>query len=417
MAFRVISGNPAQPGSQGGDNPQGQSLTVKPGSPPARTAAAEQNALMPLLERLETLSFTFEALNAGSRTYAAEAVLETLGRMERRDLQSLAAIEAFASALKTVSQHLAGLRNAIQTTAHDTAHGFHVISERLDLLENQLGAPHTALPAAHGSQLAIISERLGHIEEMVGQHDGIDTGPLTSLLEQMAHKVEQVEEKIDDLPSRIVTETVDMAPVNANLETIAERVASVERKIDEANQIDIAPLRESLDTIARRVSRIERRIETTPKDQVPEPFDPAPITEVLTAISSRISSMENKVESGANLGALTSFLDMVNQRLERMESGLNMAAISEQAEQMVEEAQTTDVAATETQTEAPPAPETVVMAPEPQQAVVAEAAPVKPQPPVAPVIPPPLTAPAESAPANRQQVDNLLEQVLKVLSR
>lgn len=101
---------------------------------------------MPLLERLETLSFTFEALNAGSRTYAAEAVLETLGRMERRDLQSLAAIEAFASALKTVSQHLAGLRNAIQTTAHDTAHGFHVISERLDLLENQLGAPTPPCP-------------------------------------------------------------------------------------------------------------------------------------------------------------------------------------------------------------------------------------------------------------------------------
>lgn len=404
MAFRVISGNPAQPGSQGGDNPQGQSLTVKPGSTPARTASAEQNALMPLLERLETLSFTFEALNAGSRTYAAEAVLETLGRMERRDLQSLAAIEAFASALKTVSQHLAGLRNAIQTTAHDTAHGFHVISERLDLLETQLGAPHTALPATHGSQLAIISQRLGHIEELVGQHDGIDTGPLTTLLEQMAHKVEQVEEKIDDLPSRIVTETVDMAPVNANLETIAERVASVERKIDEAKQIDVAPLRESLDTIARRVSRIERRIETAPKDQVPEPFDPAPITEVLNAISSRISSMENKVESGANLGALTSFLDMVNQRLERMESGLNMAAISEQAEQMVEEAQTADTPSTSNEIRS-------------EAAVIVEIPAAKPQPPAAPVIPPPLTAPAESSPAARQQVDNLLEQVLKVLSR
>lgn len=404
MAFRVISGNPAQPGSQGGDNPQGQSLTVKPGSTPARAGAAEQNALMPLLERLETLSFTFEALNAGSRTYAAEAVLETLGRMERRDLQSLAAIEAFASALKTVSQHLAGLRNAIQTTAHDTAHGFHVISERLDQLETQLGAPHTALPAAHGSQLAIISERLGHIEELVGQHDGIDTGPLTSLLEQMAHKVEQVEEKIDDLPSRIVTETVDMAPVNANLETIAERVASVERKIDEAHQIDVAPLREALDTIARRVSRIERHMESAPKDQGPEAFDPAPITEVLNAISSRISSMENKVESGANLGALTSFLDMVNQRLERMESGLNMAAISEQTEQMVEEAQTADV----------PSPSDAIA---PEAAMIIETPAVKPQPPVTPVIPPPLTAPADSAPANRQQVDNLLEQVLKVLSR
>lgn len=407
MAFRVISGNPAQPGSQSGETPQGQNLTVKPNTPAARTASADQAAMLPLLERLESLSFTFEALNASSRTYAAEAVLETLGRMERRDLQALAAIEAFASALKTVSQHLAGLRNAVQTTAHDTAHGFHVIGERLDLLENKLAGPHTALPAAHGNQLAVISERLGHIEEMVGHHDGIDTGPLTTLLEQMAQKVEQVEEKIDDLPSRIVTETVDMAPVNANLETIAERVASVERKIDQAQQLDVAPLRESLDTIARRVARIEQRIETVPQDQVPEPFDPAPITEVLNAISNRISSMENKVESGANLGALTSFLDMVNQRLERMESGLNMAAIGDQIEAVVEVA------------DAPAAPEP---APEPalEEAVAPvaeEAKAVEPQAPVPPVIPPPLSAPAESAPAARQQVDNLLEQVLKVLSR
>ncbi|MBR9970714.1 hypothetical protein [Magnetospirillum sulfuroxidans] len=374
-------------------------VAAKPGTTVAHASAAhapaDQSGLVPLVERLEALSFTFEAMNASSRTYAAEAVLETLGRMERRDLQSLAAVEAFASALKTVSQHLAGLRNAIQTTAHDTANGFHLIAERLDGLESRLGGP-LALPSGQGNQLSVISERLGHLEEMIGQGESFDSSPFTQLLEEVVHKVEQVEEKIDDLPNRIVNEPVDMTPTNTHLETIAERVANVERKIDEAKQIDVAPLRDALDTIAQRVARIEQRMESSP-DAVPEGFDPAPITDVLNTIANRISSMENRVEAGPDLGALTSFLGMVNQRLERMETGLGMVATEESAPPPSAE----DAAEAEPpEPVAEPKTEMKQLSPS-ELAATMQANTMEHLPPA----------------AARQQVDNLLEQVLRVLSR
>lgn len=386
MAFRVVSDPSPQAGAATGGNAPNQGVTVKAAPPPARTSPVEQAALTPLLERLEALSFTFEALNASSRTYAAEAVLETLGRMERRDLQALAAIEAFASALKTVSQHLAGLRNAIQGTAHDTADGFQQIGQRLDQLEARLGG--NALPAPQGGQLAVIAERLGHIEELVGEAAGFDPAPLAHMLDAMAHKVATVEEKIDDLPDRIgaaVGDAVDMAPVTSGLDTIAERMATVERKIDAAKPVDVTPLRLALDVISKRVARIETRMEQAP---VAAGFDPAPITQVLDAISSRIASMEERVGSAANVDALSEFLGMVNQRLERMESGL-----------------------------AGPAP---LGAAEPEPQAEAEA-----EPPPEPQQPHPVAQPsvaqspvAEAPPGNtKQQVDNLLEQVLKVLSR
>ena len=398
MAFRVVPGTPNQPGN-GEVPPANTGVSIRPGTIPARSAPLDAQAVLPLVERLETLSFTFEALNASSRTYAAEAVLETLGRMERRDLQSLAAIEAFASALKTVSQHLAGLRNAIQTTAQDTASGFEIISHRMDELETRLGQP--ALPGAN--PLALIAERLTGIEERMGQ-DGFDVSPLTELLENVVHKVEAVEEKIDDLPNKITSEPVDMAPVTTHLEDIALRVASVERKIDEAQKLDVAPLREALETIGQRVARIETRMESQPDTALPEPFDPHQITEVLDAISQRIASMENRVEAGPDLGSLTSFLGMVSDRLERMENGLGMV---EGGAEDSPEAQARPVAAPK------PEPEPMAAAPIPA---------VSPPPPPAAVntMPPPAavnTMPPPAEAATRQQVDNLLEQVLKVLSR
>lgn len=414
MAFRVVSGSPPQPGPPTGDSPAGQGGAVAPPPPLPRPTAADQSALVPLVERLEALSFTFEALNASSRTYAAEAVLETLGRMERRDLQALAAIEAFASALKTVSQHLAGLRNAIQTTAHDAAGGFHQIGERLDQLEARLGS---GLPAASGGALTSIAARLGHIEEMIGSADSFDPAPVAHMLEAMVHKVAEVGdkmgavgerlaevgEKVDSMPVR-VAEAVDFTPVTDNLETIAERVASVERKIDEAGQIDVSPLREALDTISQRVARIEQRIETAP--ELAQGFDPAPITEVLEAISARISTMESRVSAGPNVDALTDFLGMVNQRLERMETGLGVGADSiapvDESPDFMPDGTSQQAIGTGSDAGAESAPDfRAVSAPAP-----------------APSPLPPIPQVSETPPAaTKQQVDNLLEQVLKVLSR
>jgi hypothetical protein len=134
---------------------------------------------------------------------------------------------------------------------------------------------------------------------------------------------------------------------------------------------------------------------------LPEGFDPAPITDVLNTIASRISSMENRVEAGPDLGALTSFLGMVNQRLERMETGLGMVTTEEAAAPSVE----------------PPAAEYAAEE-ETQEPVVETKAEVK------PVTPPELAATPQATTleqpppaAARQQVDNLLEQVLRVLSR
>lgn len=379
-----------------GEQSPGTGMAVRSAS--HSPAAMDQATLVPLLERLEALSFTFEAMNASSRTYAAEAVLETLGRMERRDLQALAAVEAFASALKTVGQHLAGLRNAIQGTAHDTAHGFQLITERLDHLESRLGANALGGPQGGGS-LSVIADRLGHIEEMIGQSEAYDPSPMVQILETMVHKVEKVEEKVEELPAR-VAEAVDMAPVATNLETIAERMASVERKIDEAKPVDVTPLRLALDVISKRVARIEQRIEQAPGQA--QGVDTSSITQVLEAISSRIGNMEERVSSADKVDALSGFLEMVNKRLERMESGLAPAKTLPPGIRV----------------SATPRPPPTGSAASPTPAPAPTAPPPEPPKPAAPPVIPPVPQGAEQTPPiAKQQVDNLLEQVLKVLSR
>lgn len=417
MGFGVVSDDPQDMELPMGEQPPATGMAVS--AVPNAPAAIDQATLVPMLERLEALSFTFEALNASSRTYAAEAVLETLGRMERRDLQALAAVEAFASALKTVGQHLAGLRNAIQGTAHDAAHGFQLITERLDQLENRMGANALTGPT-DGGQLTVIADRLGHIEELIGQSEAYDPSPMVQILETMVQKVEKVEEKVEDLPNR-VAEAVDMAPVATNLENIAERMASVERKIDEAKPVDVTPLRLALDVISKRVARIEQKMGQAP-DQA-QGVDISSITQVLEAISSRIGNMEERVSSTDKVDALSGFLDMVNQRLERMESGLSASkplppgvrvnsnprphpADHAPMPQTAAQPQTVTKPATDPAPEAAPPPSRPIAPP-----------PAVPEPPAASVIPPVLQGSDQAPPIAKQQVDNLLEQVLKVLSR
>ncbi|GEM_PF-2534093 len=442
MGFGVVSDDPQDMELPMGEQPPGTGMALSAGA--NAPTAMDQANLVPLLERLEALSFTFEALNASSRTYAAEAVLETLGRMERRDLQALAAVEAFASALKTVGQHLAGLRNAIQGTAHDAAHGFQLITERLDQLENRMGANALTGPS-DGSQLTVIADRLGAIEELIGQGEAYDPSPMVQILETMVQKVEKVEEKVEDLPGR-VAEAVDMAPVASNLENIAERMASVERKIDEAKTVDVTPLRLALDVISKRVARIEQRMEQAPEQA--QGVDTSSITQVLEAISSRIGNMEERVSSTDKVDALSGFLEMVNKRLERMESGLTAGKTLppgvrvnanprpqppvQTAAPAPAPAKTPVVATAPAQPQAvqnpTPAPAATVAAPaapapknpapkNPALSRPIAPPPAEPQPSAASVIPPVLQGSEQAPPIAKQQVDNLLEQVLKVLSR
>jgi hypothetical protein len=360
MTFRVITSG-ADQGATG--MIPARSPVVRPQSPSGQVAvpqtgtAPDPGAVGHLLDRLESLSFTFEALNASSRTYASEAILETLARMERRDLQALAAIEAFASALKTVSQHLAGLRNAVQSSAHDTAAGFDHIGQRLARLEQRSGAP-SPVTAGDSAILGTIAERLNHIEQLI--EDGAEAM----------------------LPS------VDLTPLNSQLQSIALHVSRVEDKIDAippaatSAAIDLGPLNEVLHNVAQRVLRIEQRLETAPT--APAPVEPAglgALHEVLTLISARLAAVESRAEMRGDLAALEPFLDAVDRRLRHMEDGLGLG--------------------TDRPAGTPPPP-----SPADERSAAPDPAPV--------AVAVPGTGPSAE---QRQRVDSLLEQVFRVLSR
>lgn len=265
MAFRVIPGNPAQGDTkaEGADKTNAQAPRVEPPAQAPAAAPVEQ-----LLERLEALSFTFEALNSTNRSYAAEAVLETLARMERRDLQSLAAIEVFAGALKTVSQHLAGLRNAVQTTAHETATGLDHIGQRLATLEQKAGIAGNAEAA---KMLSGIASRLAGIENKVAAPAPVvdfDVGPITGMLDTIAGRVAGIEAKLEaaavppPAPAPTPAAELDIGPLNATLKALGRRMARLEKKIDNpaALELDATPLNDALEAIAQRVGNMEEKL-------------------------------------------------------------------------------------------------------------------------------------------------------------
>jgi hypothetical protein len=332
MTFRVITGNTYQGGSKlDGDNQKdGQTRPTELSSRrqvvPSTQSDLDQfpqgGELAPIaqmMDRLEALSFTFEALNAGSRSYSAEAVLETLARMERRDLQALAAIEAFASALKTVSQHLAGLRNAVHSTAHETAAAIDHISNRLNALDGRNGM------VGDGNQataLIGIAERLSGIEAKVAEpvvFDGFEDSRLAETMDAIARRVSRIEKKIDENPVGLPNGT---APDMAVLETIARRLSRLEQKIEQ-NPVGEGGVTTALETIARRVSRIEEKVEQSAAAAAPA-LDVTPINAALEIIARRVAHIEKKVEepadlSSTNLEPINAALGGIAQRIVEIE--------------------------------------------------------------------------------------------------
>lgn len=395
MTFRVITGNTYQGKTKVEGADKLKELATRQVEPSPRTQSPltqplEAAPVGQLLDRLEALSFTFEALNASSRTYAAEAVLETLARMERRDLQALAAIEAFASALKTVSQHLAGLRNAVQATAHETAIGLDHIGERLTRLEQKTGF---AAGAEAGAMLDGIAGRLAGIEALVAEPappaGQFDAGPITEMLEAIAQRLARLEQKAEHASGG---EALDVGPINAALETIARRVSRIENKLAAtpavpAPAIDIAPINAALEIVARRVLRIEKKLDEPVAAPTFE-LDATPLNDALDTIAQRVADLEHKVESGVDGHSIAACLLAIGQRLGHIETGLGMtlSAVAPVA--------------------APAA--AIDPIPEPAPATIAEpvAAAAAPQPPI-----------ADEAGGARQRVDLLLEQVFRVLSR
>ncbi len=328
MAFRVFRG------SGGGTA----------GSESAGTDTGEQ--LGPVLERLDTLAATLESLAGGKVAPAEDAVLDTLSRMERRDLQTFSAVDTFATALKSVSHHLAHLRKSVQVST-----------------------------TQHGGKLDELSVRLADIESK------LESGLLAQA-------------------------PVDFSPMAAALDTISQRLSGLESKLEGLAQqqahwpFDADAFATALATIADRLARVEAKVDRV--SQQPS-LDPDATGNLLAAIVQRVGVVEEKVDSGADGTSIAACLLAVDRRLSRIESGLGMNRPLPSAEEIPDLA---DVVAVE---------DLPLAAPPPAAAVAFEERPPAPS----------AEQPADNGalnPANgdtpsRERVDQLLEQVFRVLAR
>lgn len=335
MVFRVFRGS--------------GNTEVPAGEPGTDTDAAEQ--MGPVLERLEALAAALEALDGGDRSPAAEAVMTTLSRMERRDLQTFSAIDTFATALKSVSHHLAHLRQSVHSS-----NGQH--SAKLDGLATRLGD---------------IEARLG-----AGLLDGMefDFSPMAAALESIGERLLGLEAKLD-----------------ARLDALAQQQAHW--------PFDVDAFATALATIADRLARVEAKVDSVAQQPALEPEATA---NLLGAIVKRVAVVEDKVDSGADGTSIAACLMAVDRRLSRIESGLGMDRPLPAAEDIPDLA---DVVALDDPL--PDSAEPQPLAAEPQ-----------PPPPGPAQVPPADDVPAPQAPAenmSRDRVDQLLEQVFRVLAR
>jgi hypothetical protein len=345
MAFGVFRGNR-------GPSPEN----------PAAAPTDSAEPIGPVLERLEALASALEALEGGGQLHAADSVLDTLSRMERRDLQAVSAIDTFATALKSVSHHLAHLRQSVHTSNTQSATKLDALTERLSGIEARLGA---------------------------GLLDSIDLSPMAAMLDTIGQRLSGLEGKLDALATQQAHWPFDTDAFATALATIADRLARVEAKVD--------------------------RVAQQPA------LEPETTANILSAIVQRMTAVENKVDTGADGTSIAACLLAVDRRLSHIESGLGMDRPMPSASEIPD---LTDVVAVSDPLEVvhdlvavPILPEHDAGGgmPQPQY----HAAPEHHAEP-----PPALIPPAEEAPApppndagSRDRVDQLLEQVFRVLAR
>lgn len=336
MAFRVFRGN----GGNASDD--------------APAAVEQKDQLAPLLERLEGLAAALEALDDGAPSPAADDVLDTLSRMERRDIQTFSAIDTFATALKSVSHHLAHLRNSVQHTN-----------------------------AQHSGKLDGLAERLAGIEARIEagflDQAPVDFSPMAAMLDTISQRLSGLEEKLEGLVKQQAHWPFDADAFATALATIADRLARVEAKMDRAAQQPV--------------------------------LEPEATANLLSAIVERVGVVEDKVDSGADGTSIAACLLAVDRRLSRIEGGLGMKRPLPAA------------------AEIPDLADVVEVEDSPMESGPMEAGPVHPAttadaPPLAgePAVPAVTDTDTPAAPAppeatSRERVDQLLEQVFKVLAR
>lgn len=240
----------------------------------------------PLLDRLDALSAALEALSVGDRANSAEAVLETLSRMERRDLHAISAIDTFAIALRSVSQHLAHVRQAV-----------HVGNTQ------------------NGAKLDGLVGRLGDIETRLAA--GL-TGGLN----------------------------FDFTPMTAALDSIGQRLAGLEAKLDAPPQqqshwpFDTDAFANALASIADRLARVEAKVDSVAQQPA---LEPEATNDMLATIARRVSRVEHKVDSGADGSSIAACLLAVDHRLSRIEGGLGMDRPMPSAEEIPDLVEVMDV--------------------------------------------------------------------------
>ncbi|HTH17852.1 MAG TPA: hypothetical protein VL974_14430 [Magnetospirillum sp.] len=305
--------------------------------------------LGPVLERLESLAAALEALDGGAGSPAATAVLDTLSRMETRDQQTLSAVDTFATALKSLSHHLAHLRQSVHT-----ANGEH--AAKLDEL---------------ASRLVEIEGRMGP-----GLLDGLefDLSPLAEALDAIGDRLSGLETKLAGLGNSPSHWPFDSETFVNALSGIADRLVRVEAKVD---------------SIAQQPA-----------------LEPESTNSLLAAIARRVEVMEGKVDSGVDGSSIAACLLAVDRRLSRIETGLGMDRPLPAVEDIP------DLVPDPTD-RVEPAGDTV--APAEAKATPEPAFPTEsPFEDMPPFTPPPLPDPNTMP---RERVDQLLEQVFRVLAR
>lgn len=223
--------------------------------------SAEQ--IGPVLERLEALTTALEALGAPGH----DDLHSTLSRMEKRDIQTFSAIDTFATALKSISHHLAHVRQSVQSGN-----------------------------AQHGVKLDGLTARLEAIETRLhsGMLDGfeLDLSPLASALGAVGQRLSGLEAKLDQLARQQNHWPFDADAFATALAGIADRLARVEAKVD---------------SVAQQPA-----------------LEPEATSTLLAAIVERMGMVEHKVDSGADGNSIAACLLAVDRRLSRIESGLGM---------------------------------------------------------------------------------------------
>lgn len=224
-------------------------------------AADSADRVDAVLQRLEALAAALEALNGREPAADGDSVVTTLDRMERRDIQAVSAIDTFATALKSVSHHLAHLRQSVHGGNGQFNGKLDALASRLDQMQMELGTVRPGhdldlAPLAHA--LDGISQRLSGLEDKLDQvtrHQGhwpFDADAFATALAAIADRLARVESKVDSVAQQPALEPEATSKL---LAAIVERMGVVEDKVDGGGAgISIAACLMAVD---RRLSRIE----------------------------------------------------------------------------------------------------------------------------------------------------------------